>query len=171
MIMCWIACTYSYLMFIFLIKYLPADIYVVDIISGLSSFGFLLQGPLAKHLSRHLTQILSYSLVLLTLLILLFFGPLLQNSLLLYSLTILFLKFFICLSFGTIYVVHLELFDSSFLNLSYGICNIVTRIVVLFEPILAELEGVTAQLLIMLTINSLALLCSLFLKRAANKQL
>ena len=42
MIMCWIACTYSYLMFIFLIKYLPADIYVVDIVSGLSSFGFLL---------------------------------------------------------------------------------------------------------------------------------
>lgn len=42
MVTCWVASCYSYFMFVFLIKYLPADIYVVDLASGLSSFGFLL---------------------------------------------------------------------------------------------------------------------------------
>ncbi len=41
MSLCWIASGYSYDLFIFLIKYLPANIYVVDIVAGLSAIGFL----------------------------------------------------------------------------------------------------------------------------------
>jgi hypothetical protein len=84
-----------------------------------------------------------------------------------YAALILILKLFICMSFGTIYVVHLELFDSTFLNKSYGICNIVTRIFVLGEPIIAEMEGLNAQLLIMLAINLLAFISTMFLKRSS----
>lgn len=102
-----------------------------------------------------------------TLLTLLLFGSFLQHYLYVYAVLILIFKLFICLAFGTIYVVHLELFDSTFLNKSYSICNIVTMIFVLPEPIIAEMEGLNAQLLIMLAINLLAFISTLFLKRSS----
>lgn len=55
MVTCWIATCYSYFMFVFLIKYLPVDIYVVDIVSGFSSFGFLFQVYMADRLNHKLS--------------------------------------------------------------------------------------------------------------------
>ena len=73
MVICWISTCYSYFIFVYLIKYLPADIYIVDLVSGFSAIGFLIQGPLLKTLKHKTTQLLSYSLVLVTLLIIIFF--------------------------------------------------------------------------------------------------
>ena len=42
MVICWIATSYSYFIFVYLIKYLPADIYIVDLVSGFSAIGFLI---------------------------------------------------------------------------------------------------------------------------------
>lgn len=42
MVICWIATCYSYFIFVYLIKYLPADIYIVDLVSGFSAIGFLI---------------------------------------------------------------------------------------------------------------------------------
>ena len=90
-----------------------------------------------------------------------------QSSLPLYgfALVILVLKLFVCLSFGVIYVVHLDLFDSAFLNTSYGLCNVLSRFAVIAVPMLAEFESESTQLLILLTLNTLALLSTLFLNK------
>ena len=42
MVICWIATCYSYFIFVYLIKYMPADIYIVDLVSGFSAIGFLI---------------------------------------------------------------------------------------------------------------------------------
>jgi len=42
MLFCWIATPFTFYMFVFFIKYIPADIYVVSIVSGFSAIGYLL---------------------------------------------------------------------------------------------------------------------------------
>ena len=99
-----------------------------------------------------------------TLVIIIFFQS--QLPLYAFAFVILVLKLFVCLSFGVIYEVHLELFDSSFLNSSYGICNILSRLAVIAVPMLAEFESESTQLKILLVLNTLALISTLFLKRS-----
>lgn len=162
MVTCWTASCYSYFMFVFLIKYLPADIYVVDIASGMASFGFLLQIYLIDKFNHKQTQFLSYLMCTIFLVVLTVAGQ--QLNLWVYAFIILNLKLFICLSFGTIYVVHLELFDSSFLGTSYGICNVLSRLAIITAPWVAEMETTTVPLLILLGLNAVAMICTAFLK-------
>ncbi len=163
LIICWIATCFSYFIFVFFIKYLPADIYVVSIVSGLSTFGYLLQTPIAKRYNLIVTQQVSYAIVATLLTLLIAFGTALNT--LLYALFILILKLFVCLGFGTIYVVHLDLFDSSFLGTSYGVCNVASRLAVIGAPLIAELDNKTTPLVVLLAMNLTALAVTFFLKK------
>ena len=44
MITCWVAASFSFFLLNFLIKYMPGDIYVNCVISGLSAFSLLIEG-------------------------------------------------------------------------------------------------------------------------------
>ncbi|TNV79458.1 hypothetical protein FGO68_gene13944 [Halteria grandinella] len=163
MVVCWVAVCYSYFLFVFFIKYLPADIYVVSIVSGLSTFGYLLQGPITTKYDIKMTQLISFVLVTLCLIITTIVGSLLNTYV--YAIFILILKLFVCLAFGTVYVVHLDLFDSSFLGTSYGICNVVSRLVIISAPMVAEMENKSIPMLILLGMNLTATIATWFLKK------
>jgi hypothetical protein len=163
LILCWISTCFSYFIFVFLIKYLPAPIYVVSLVSGLSTFGYLLQDPITKRFNLMKTQQLSYGIVALLLAFLLIFGGAL--SMYLYAIFILILKFFVCLGFGTIYVVHLDLFDSTFLGTSYGICNVASRLAVIAAPMVAEVADRRVPLIVLMVMNGAALGVTYLLKK------
>ncbi len=163
MVVCWVAVCYSYFLFVFFIKYLPADIYMVSIVSGLSCFGYLLQGPITRKYDIKITQLISFGLVTACLIIVTLVGSFLNT--LVYSVFILILKFFVCLAFGTVYVIHLDLFDSSFLGTSYGICNVVSRLAMISAPMVAELENKSIPMLILLGMNICASVATWFLKK------
>ena len=162
MIVCWISTCFSYFIFVFFIKYLPADIYVVSIISSLSTFGYPLQTPIKNKYGLIQTQQVSYGIVAILLIILLFCGNMLNT--IVYAVFILILKLFVCLGFGTIYVVHLKLFDSSFLGTSYGICNVVSRFAVIGAPMIAEVSNKQIPLIVLVGMNLAALVTTFFLK-------
>jgi hypothetical protein len=96
-------------------------------------------------------------------LILLAFGSSLSTYL--YAVFILVLKTFVCLGFGTIYVVHLDLFDSTFLGTSYGICNVASRLAVIAAPMVAEVPDRRVPMMVLLTMNALALGVTFLLKK------
>ena len=163
MLSCWVAVCYSYFLLVFFIKHLPADIYVVSIVSGLATFGFLAQEPITKRFDIKMTQLISYSLVTLSLLVIALFGSLLST--IVYALLILIFKLFVCLAFGTVYVIHLELFESSFLGTSYGITNVVSRLAIITAPMVAEFENRNIPILILLGMNAAAVVSTMFLKK------
>ena len=163
MFVCWVGVCYSYFLLVFFIKYLPADIYVVSIVSGLSTFGYLLQNPIANRYDFKMTQLFSFGVVSFLLIITSLFGS--SLNMYLYATLILIFKLFVCLSFGTVYVVHLDLFDSSFLGTSYGICNVVSRLAIVTAPMVAEIEDRSIPMLILLAMNCLASVATWFLKK------
>lgn len=162
MLFCWIACCYSYYIFIFYIKYLPADIYLVSIVSGISAFGYLLSAPISKRFNIKYTQLFSFIIVGFLLLILILFGGTLNTFI--YAGLILLLKLFVCLGFGTLFVIHFELFDSSFISTSYGICNMISRLVTVTAPMVAEMKNKTNPILILMVFNTAAAVATSFLR-------
>lgn len=66
--------------------------------------------------------------------------------------------------FISLFVIHLELFPSKFLNSSYGICNVVSRIVTLGAPIAAEIPNRLVPIGLMIAFNIVALVAAYFLR-------
>ena len=163
MSLCWIACCYSYFLLIFFIKYLPADIYVISIVSSLATVGYYLQNPITERFDFKMTQLFSFGLVSIILIVLILFGN--HVNIYFYATLILIFKLFVCLSFGTVYVVHLDLFESSFLGTSYGICNVVSRLAIVTAPMVAEIEDRSIPMVLLLGMNVTAALATWFLKK------
>jgi hypothetical protein len=49
MIICWVSTTFTYYLVIFLVKYLPGSLYMNQVVSGFSVFGYLLVPALGAH--------------------------------------------------------------------------------------------------------------------------
>ena len=128
-------------MFIYIIKYLPDDIYIVSIVSGLSSFGFLLQGPMTSRFNQKWTLLFSYLLICIVLVTLMLIGSSHINEII-YALITLAFRSLVCLNFGTLYVYQQSLFESSFVGKSYAFCNIVSMVALTGVPMIAEVGGI-----------------------------
>ena len=164
MSICWVAICFSFFMMVFFVKYLPADIYLVTIISGFAAFGYLLQDPISRRFDQRRTQLISYTTVSLILVVVIIFEAIGVNSLL-FALLILVLRLFLCLSFGTVFVIHFEYFDSRFIATSFAICNVVSRIAAVGAPMVAEIENRQIPLLILLALNISAVAATWFLRK------
>ncbi len=68
------------------------------------------------------------------------------------------------LAFGFVTLIHLELFPTNFIVTSYGICNIVCRMVTMTAPIVAEIPNIAIPIAFMIAANGAGLLSSLILK-------
>lgn len=51
MLLCWGSASFTFYLLNFFIKYMPGDIYINSIVSGLSCFGVLAEGPMEKKLN------------------------------------------------------------------------------------------------------------------------
>ena len=62
------------------------------------------------------------------------------------------------------FIIHTDLFGIQFLATSYGICNIVSRLVTLGAPIVAEWENKLMPLLFLLILNIGSLVATIILR-------
>lgn len=81
-----------------------------------------------------------------------------------YSFIFLLFKCGVTLVFLSLLVIHTDMFQIQFLATSYGICNVISRIITLGAPIVAEFENRTSPMIIMLLFNIAALVATWFLK-------
>jgi hypothetical protein len=87
------------------------------------------------------------------------------NQIVLYSLVLLVAKSGAELAFAFVTLIHLELFPTNFLVTSYGICNIVCRMVTMFAPIVAEVSNPLVPLSFLVGLNLMGVLGSVVLKK------
>ena len=157
-----------YFLVIFLVKYLPGNIFINQIVSGFSCFGYLLAPFLAKRFDNRKIIMMGYIVSLVFLVVMLVVENATINAVA-YSFVFLLFKCGISLSFLSLFVIHYDLFETQFIATSYGICNIVSRLITLGAPIVAELGYSKIPIFIMLLMNILALVASYFLKINPNK--
>ena len=168
MIVCWVSTTFMYFLVIFSVKYLPGNFFVNQIVSGFSCFGFLIAPLLAKKFNNKQILILGYIVSLIFLIVMLIVEYSTINAVA-YSFIFLLFKCGVSLSFLSVFVIHYDLFETQFIATSYGITNIVSRLITMGAPITAELKDSKIPIFIMLAFNIIALLASYFLKLNLNK--
>ncbi len=163
MIVCWVSTTFMYYLVIFYVKYLPGQLYTNQIVSGFSVFGYLLAPFMARKYDNKKIMLIGYvtSLIFLVLMIVFFF---IESDELVYSFMFLAFKCGVTLNFLSLLVIHTDMFPIQFMASSYGICNIVSRLITLGAPIVAELEDSSYPLFIMLLFNIFALIATWFLR-------
>ena len=140
MLIAWGSASFIFYLLNFFIKYMPGDIYINSVISGLYCLTTPLEGPMEKKLGARYGQALSFSIGILAAAVMCMFD---QNTdqLLLYALVLFFAKSGAGLAFAFVYVIHVELFPTSFLVTSYGICNIFCRALTMLAPLVAEIPN------------------------------
>lgn len=140
MIIVWIAASFIFFLFGFLVKYMPGDIYFNSVISGLSAIAMLAQGKLGELLGVQRGIMACYMLGFVAIVFLCFFDKG-TTQILLFACVLLVAKSGVSLAFGFAYAIHIELFPSNFLISSYGICNFFCRGLTIFAPLIAEVEN------------------------------
>ena len=161
---CWLGTCGTFFLLIIFIKYLPGNAYITGTAMGFSCFGYMLCDPLNKRFS--ILGIMSSGYLLSGfLLVLIMFCDSDTTSVAVFALLFFFLKFTVCVVYSGVFVAHVELFDPRILSTSYGLCGIFAKSVNIFIPILAEAESKTIPLLVICSLNFMAFLSALLLRR------
>lgn len=163
MVFNWCAVSFFFYLLNFFIKYMPGDIFINSIVSGLCCFSLLIEGPIQKKFSSKFGQIMSFALGLGASILIGFFDRD-TSQIALYSLVLLVAKSGAELAFAFVTLIHLELFPTSFVVTSYGICNIFCRMVTMFAPIVAEIPNPAVPLTFLIGCSFLGTVSSLVLK-------
>ena len=125
-------------MIIFLLKYIPGNIFVNSLASSLSELvATLLGGVLYKYAGIKLSFIICFAVALLGGLFLLFLGV---NDVKWIPIFIALGKGGISASFVIVYVATVELFPVLFAATAMGICNFFARFLTIFAPDVAEMS-------------------------------
>ncbi len=157
----WIASTFCYFLMDFFVKYLPGSIYVNQLVASLSMFGYLMAEPLAAITNNKQTQLISFVIALIALLIMLLCHHLNEY---LFALIFLLMKSAYCMNFSALFCIHNDLFPTQLLASSYGFCNFLARLFTLLAPLLAEVENREIPMYVMIVITLLALFATIGLK-------
>eukprot|EP00347_Sterkiella_histriomuscorum_P019668 403340743 len=163
MIFCWLASYTTFFLFNFYIKYLQGDIYLIGAAMGFSFIGYILSDIALKYYHVIKCLMISYFLTALMLFIILFMDPTTVPQMM-YAFIFFTMKTFVCMSYSNIYVAHVVLFDAQILTRSLGFCGTLARIFGIFIPIIVEIENKQIPLMIVLVMNILAFVGSIFLK-------
>ena len=163
MVVCWVSTTFMYYLVIFFVKYLPGNIYTNQVVSGLSAFSYLAAPFMARRYDNKRIMLIGYVVSLVFLVIMIVFQSVAINEVL-YSFIFFLFKCGVTLVWLSLLVIHMDMFDTQFIASSYGICNIISRLLTLGAPIVAEMEERIWPLLIMLILNVMALVATWFLK-------
>jgi hypothetical protein len=162
MIVCWVSTSFTYFLVIFLVKYLPGNLFMNQLVSAFSCIGYLIVPTLAGMLNNRRTMILGYiiTLVFLCLMLAVEAGYLDSTGELGYSIVFLLFKSGVSMVFISLFVIHQDLFHTKYLTSSYGVCNIFSRIVILGAPLVAEIKDRTIPVGLMIALNAIALIAA-----------
>eukprot|EP00347_Sterkiella_histriomuscorum_P019470 403341513 len=157
MMTCWIATKFTFMTLIFVVKYLPGDIFTTTALGGASALIFLLQELIYKKVCPKKSQQFAYFISVLALLVMIFFDKHSANHhVVVYAIVTLVLRIGVNLSFGTIFIQHQDLFERDFIGISYAACTFFSRLFAILAPIIVESKNKKMPLYAMLAINGLA---------------
>jgi hypothetical protein len=141
MIVCWVSTSFTYFLVIFLVKYLPGNLFTNQLVSAFSCIGYLIVPTMASKLNNQKIMVLGYliTLTFLSIMLLEEIGHLNTSSSIAYSFVFLFFKTGVSMVFLSLFVIHQDLFHTKYLTSSYGVCKIVSRILILGAPVVAEI--------------------------------
>lgn len=74
MILVWVSSSFTFYLLNFLVKYMPGDIYINSVISGLSAFALLIEGTLQDKLGMKGGMVVSFIVTVISTVVLCFFS-------------------------------------------------------------------------------------------------
>jgi hypothetical protein len=161
MIVCWMSTSFTYFLVIFLVKYLPGNLFMNQLVSAFSCIGYLVVPTMAGVMNNRLTMILGYKITLVFLCLMLAVeAGYLHFTGIAYSFVFLLFKSGVSMVFISLFVIHQDLFHTKYLTSSYGVCNIFSRIVILAAPLVAEFKDRTIPVGLMIALNAIALIAA-----------
>jgi hypothetical protein len=169
MVFLWIACSFSYYLINFEMKYIKGDLYINSIFGSLADcMAYGSSAFILKKIGLKNTLIVSYALGMSGMLCLFLSQTERQQWL---TLFILVSKFGISCSFNIVWVANFQMFPVSIIGTSYGICGMVARLFTIAAPPIAEIKPDYVPQLFFITMNGLAMLAStlLIIEKEENK--
>lgn len=134
----WSSVSFCYYMIIFLLKYIPGNVYINSMSSALSEMvANIIAGFLYKYLRVKLSFIVCFSVALVGGALILFLGVDDVNWI---PVFILFAKGGIAANFVIVYIATAEMFPTLFTATAMGICNFFARFLTIMAPYVAELD-------------------------------
>lgn len=108
MIVCWVSTSFTYYLVIFLVKYLPGNLYMNQVVSGFSVLGYLIVPPLALKFDNRRIMVFGYTitLVFLVLMALAEGGYLESTGEIGYSIIFLLFRSGVSMVFISLFVIH-----------------------------------------------------------------
>jgi Na+/melibiose symporter-like transporter len=108
MIVCWVSTSFTYYLVIFLVKYLPGNLYTNQVVSGFSILGYLIVPPLSMKFDNRRIMLFGYiiTLVFLVLMALAEGGYLEDSGEIGYSIVFLLFRSGVSMVFISLFVIH-----------------------------------------------------------------
>lgn len=133
MIISWSAVVFSNTLINFFIKYMPGDIYINMMLSGLAAFSLLVEAEILNYVDIKKLQIFSLGIIFACGAALTLFKKNTSYEMLFASI-LLIAKVGANMTFGCVYSIHIELFPSAFITNSFGLCNFFARSIAILAP-------------------------------------
>lgn len=108
MMVCWVSTSFTYFLVIFLVKYLPGNLYMNQVVSGFSVIGYLIVPALAKKFDNRIIMLMGYVISIVFLIAMLFAeSTLVENAgELTYSIVFFLFKCGVSMVFISLFVIH-----------------------------------------------------------------
>jgi len=160
----WSVSMFNFYLITFYLKYFSGDIFENSLLFALSDLvAYIVSGYILKKATTTKTLLISYSTSLTGAVLLLFFF----NNLTMIPILIILSRVGITMSFNTVYISNSRLFPTKFLASTYGIANLISHLLAVLAPIVAEVPNPYPMLLFCILIG-VAMFASLFLKELNN---
>ena len=109
MVVCWVSTTFTYFIVIFLVKYLPGNLYMNQVVSGFSVIGYLIVPTIAHEYDNRIIMLMGY-VISIVFLVLMFFSSdtsLVESTdIFVYSLVFFLFKCGVSMVFISLFVIH-----------------------------------------------------------------
>lgn len=162
MFLTWSSCLFSFALINFFIKYMPGDIYINVMLSGLSACSLLIESEIIGFIDIKKLQVFSLLIIFASSVCLSMFEKDTQYEFLFASL-LLVAKIGTNMTLGCCYSIHSDLFPTYFMTNSFGICNFFSRSITALAPLMAEMSNRKIPFMTMVLLSFLAMVASMFL--------
>lgn len=155
---------FNFYMIVFYLKYFPGNIFVNSLSFAIADFvSYLVSGIIVKRTTTTKALIIAYSISLVGAICYLIFRHIEGISVGLIPVVIILSRVGNSMSFNTIYVTNNRLFPTTLMATSFGFANLVSHIVAIPAPMIAEItEPFPFIVFVLFTI--FAGICTLFIK-------
>lgn len=159
----WTTSSVNYYLIVFLLKYIPGNLYVNTTVSALAEIiANITSGFIVKMIGIKYSYIVAYVIATLGGLCMTFFFNVSSAM----AVFVLLSKFGIAFAFNTAYLTTPMVFPVILTSTAFGICNVVARFSTIASPIVAELSD-PIPMVAFLVVSIIGLVCSFF---APNKK-